>query len=132
MPPLDLDAEQELANTLQSMLQSFRLSHYAKVAASHDPCFLKFPQAFATVHVPLRLECLARETGATTWPAHWKQSIQFDRFNELEWVVMLALLVYTTMQNAASSSKEYQIRSTGFFTRTERDSRIPPEWLNTS
>ena len=94
VPPLDLDAEQELADTLQPMLQTFRLSHYTKVAASQNPCFLTFPPRLRDTARTLSAGMFGNEkleqqlAGAL---ASQMQAMQFDRFGEPERVVMLAL-----------------------------------------
>lgn len=91
---LDLDAEEKLSDALQPMLQMFRFLHYATVSPSQYPGFQRFSP---------RLRDNARALGATMLGNEkllerlaralesQVQSAQFDRFNEPEWVVMLAL-----------------------------------------
>ncbi|MGC2194250.1 MAG: hypothetical protein WA628_06215 [Terriglobales bacterium] len=91
---LDADAEEKLSHALQPMLEMFRLLHYGRVVASRHPGFLKFPlrlrdNARALAAAMLGDEKLQeRLAGALESQV---QSMQFDRFNEPEWVVMLAL-----------------------------------------
>jgi hypothetical protein len=94
VPSLGPDAKQELSDALQPMLLMFRLKHYAKVGVSQPPGFLKFPP---------RLRDNARALASTMFGNEELQerlaqslesqmrSLQFDRFSEPEWVVMLAL-----------------------------------------
>ena len=94
MPPLDLSAEEKLADALQPMLETCRLLHYHKVVAARHPGFLKFPPRLRDNACALAAAMLGHEelqerlAGALQSQVH---SIQFDRFNEPEWVVMLAL-----------------------------------------
>ena len=94
VPTLDLEAEQEFANTLQPMLQNFRLSHYKNVTASRNPCFLKFPPRLRDSGRVLAAGMLGNEELEKRLAAALEsqtQSMQFDRFSEPEWLVMLAL-----------------------------------------
>jgi hypothetical protein len=93
-PSLDLEAEQELADTVHPMLEMFRLLHYERVFASSHPGFMKFPprlrdNARAFGAAMLQNEDLQQRLAAALQSQTF--SIQFDRFNEPEWAVMLAL-----------------------------------------
>jgi hypothetical protein len=94
LPVLDLDAEQKLAGEMQPMLEMLRLLHYERIGASRHPAFLKFPprlrdKARALASAMLGNEELqGRLAGALESQTY---SMQFDRFGEPEWVVMLAL-----------------------------------------
>jgi len=90
----DLDAEEKLADALQPVLQSFRFLHYARVSASQNAGFQKFPprlrdSARALAAAMLGNEKLEERLARALEPQ--VQSAQFDRFNEPEWIVMLAL-----------------------------------------
>jgi len=94
LPTLDVDAEQELAGEMQPMLEMFRLLHYERIGASQHPAFLKFPPslrdnasalAAAMLHNDELQQRLAGALESQTY------SMQFDRFGEPEWVVMLGL-----------------------------------------
>jgi hypothetical protein len=94
MPPLGPEEENELSDTLQGTLQTFRFSHYAKIAASQDVRFLSFPRRLRDMARALAagllgdnelLESLARALESQV------QFSKFDRFSEPEWVVMLAV-----------------------------------------
>lgn len=94
VPFLDSDAEEKLSDELQPMLEMFRLLHYVRVVASQDPVFLKFPPRLRDNARALAAAMLGNEelqqrlAGALESQSH---SMQFDRFDEPEWVVMLAL-----------------------------------------
>jgi hypothetical protein len=94
VPSFDLDAEEKFSDALQPMLEMFRLLHYMRVVASQDPVFLKFPPRLRDNARALAAAMLGNEelqqrlAGALESQVH---SMQFDRFNEPEWVVMLAL-----------------------------------------
>jgi hypothetical protein len=94
VPSLDSDAEEKLSDELQPMLEMFRLLHYGRVVASQHPGFLKFPPCLRDNARALAAGMLGNEelqqrlAGALESQSH---SIQFDRFDEPEWVVMLAL-----------------------------------------
>jgi hypothetical protein len=94
VPSLDPDAEEKLSDELQPMLEMFRLLHYLRVVASQDPVFLKFPPRLRDNARALAAAMLGNEelqqrlAGALESQV---DSMQFDRFNEPEWVVMLAL-----------------------------------------
>ena len=91
---LDLEAEEKLSDTMQPALEMFRLLHYSKVTASEHPGFQKLPPRLRdnarALGAPMlgNQKLLERLAGALESQA---DSMQFDRFNELEWVVMLAL-----------------------------------------
>jgi hypothetical protein len=90
----DLDAEEKVSDALQPMLQMFRFLHYARVSASQYPGFQKFPPRLRDNARALAATMLGNEelqqrlAGALESQVH---SMQFDRFHEPEWVVMLAL-----------------------------------------
>jgi hypothetical protein len=94
MPSLDRDAEEKLSDALQPILEMFRLLHYVKVIASERPGLLKFPPRLRDSARALAAAMLGNEeleerlAGALESQVH---SLQFDRFNEPEWLVMLAL-----------------------------------------
>jgi len=94
VPSLDRDAEEKLSLALQPILETFRLLHYVKVAASQYPGFLKFPPGLRDNARALAAAMLGNEeleerlAGALESQIH---SMQFDRFGEPEWVLMLAL-----------------------------------------
>jgi hypothetical protein len=94
VPSLDLGAEEKLSDALQPMLETFRLLHYVRVVASQHPGFQRFPPRLRDNARALAAAMLGNEelherlAGALESQIH---SMQFDRFNEPEWVVMLAL-----------------------------------------
>jgi len=94
LPFLDLDAEEKLSAELQPMFEMFRLLHYGRVVASQHSAFLKFPPSLRDNARALAAAMLGNEelqqrlAGALESQVH---SMQFDRFSEPEWVVMLAL-----------------------------------------
>jgi hypothetical protein len=93
-PELDVDAEEKLTEELQPVLEMFRLLHYQSVATSQHPAFLKFPprlrDSARALAAPLlgNEELLEQLAGALECQVPY---VQVDRFNEPEWVVMLAL-----------------------------------------
>jgi hypothetical protein len=94
VPFLDSDAEEKLSDELQPKLEMFRLLHYGKGVASQHSGFLKFPPRLRDNARALAAGMLGNEelqqrlAGALESQVH---SMQFDRFSEPEWVVMLAL-----------------------------------------
>lgn len=94
VPSLDRAAEEKLSDAMQPMLEMFRLLHYVRVVASQRPEFLKFPPRLRDNAGGLAAAMLGNEeleerlAGALESQFH---SIQFDRFNEPEWLVMLSL-----------------------------------------
>jgi hypothetical protein len=94
VPLLDLDTEQELSDAMQPMLEMFRLKNYSRVVPSQHPAFLKFPPRLRDNARALAAPMLGNEelqqrlAGALESQLH---SMQFERFNEPEMVVMLAL-----------------------------------------
>lgn len=94
LPWLDPDAEEKLADVLQPMLEMLRLQHYQRVVASQYAGFLKFPPRLRDSARALAAPMLGNEelqerlAGALESQVH---SMQFDRFGEPEWVVMVAL-----------------------------------------
>jgi hypothetical protein len=94
VPSLDRAAEEKLSDAMQPMLEMFRLVHYVRVVASQRPGFLKFPPRLRDNARALAAGMLGNEeleerlAGALESQFH---SMQFDRFNEPEWLVMLSL-----------------------------------------
>jgi hypothetical protein len=94
VPSLDRAAEEKLSEAMQPLLEMFRLVHYVRVVASQRPGFLKFPPRLRDNGRALAAAMLGNEeleerlAGALESQFH---SMQFDRFNEPEWLVMLSL-----------------------------------------
>ncbi len=94
VPSLDPDAEEKLADALQPMLEMFRLLHYVRVVASQYPGFLIFAQRLRDNARALAAAMLGNEelqerlAGTLESQVH---SQQFDRFNQRETIIMLAL-----------------------------------------
>lgn len=94
VPTLDLDAEEKLADALQPMLETFRLRHYQRVAASQYHGFLKFPPRLRDCARALAAPMLGnaeleqRLVGALESQA---EAMQSERFSQPEWLVMSAL-----------------------------------------
>ena len=105
VPSLDSDAEAELSDELQSMLEMFRLLHYVRGVASQHPGFLKFPPRLRdnarALAAPMLGDEELQERLARVLESQL-HSIQFDRFNEPEWVVMLALYSLCHVANGDS------------------------------
>jgi hypothetical protein len=94
VPSLDSDAEEKLSDVLQPMLEMFRLQHYVRVVASQDPRFLKFPPRLRDNARALAAAMLGNEELQQRLAGALESQLpcmQFDRFNEPEWTVMLAL-----------------------------------------
>lgn len=110
VPSLDSDAEQKLSDALQPMLEMFRLLHYVRVVASQHPGCLKFPPRLRDNARALAAAMLGSEElqerliGALESQL---QSMQFDRFNEPEWAVMLAL--YGLCHDASGDRYVHQV-----------------------
>jgi len=94
VPSLDRDEEEKLSDALQPMLETFRLLHYVRVVASQHPGFQRFPPRLRDNGRALAAAMLGNEeleerlAGALESQV---DSMRFDRFNEPEWLVMLAL-----------------------------------------
>jgi hypothetical protein len=91
---LDLEAEEKLADDLQAVLETFRLANYAKVVASQHPRFAKFPPHLRdnarALAAPMAGDEELQERLARVLESQ-VNSMRFNRFNEPEWPVMLAL-----------------------------------------
>jgi hypothetical protein len=94
LPSLDSDAERELSEALQPVLEMFRLLHYGKVVASQYPGVLKFPPGLRdsarALAAPMmgNAELQGRLAGVLESQV---DPMEFDRFHEPEMVTMLAL-----------------------------------------
>jgi hypothetical protein len=94
LPSLDLNEKKRLSEALQPVLESYRLSHYTEASVSQNPSFLKFPPRLRDNARALSIGMLGHhelEERLAKALEPQLQSLQFDRFGEPEWVVMLAL-----------------------------------------
>ena len=94
VPSLDLNEKKQLSQALQPVLESYRLAHYTETTVSQNPIFMKFPPRLRDNARALSIGMLGHQELEERLAKALEpqlQSLQFDRFGEPEWVVMLAL-----------------------------------------
>jgi len=94
LPSVDLEAEQQLADAVQPILETFRLLHYEKVAPSQYPGFLEFSSRLRdsarALAAPMLGDEELQERLAATLQSQ-ADCMQLERFTEPESIVLLAL-----------------------------------------
>jgi hypothetical protein len=94
LPSLDPYAQQTVADTFQPMLQMFRFVNYKVVSGSQHPLLLKLPVTLQDTARALAAPLLGNEELLERLAEILESQarfVQFDRFGDPEWVVMLAL-----------------------------------------